>query len=300
MKQRNHGKHTMGWLVAIFCAVLLAGAIWGILTGIKKVMHYGEFATIQDDPALEHDAHEAEEQVPSVEEALPPNSYSADGFYEKDGIRFYHGGDYIGLAGVDVSQYQNEIDWEQVKEAGISFAFIRVGYRGYVSGELDLDSSFRSHLDGALAAGLDVGLYFFSQALTPEEAVEEAQYVLDQIDNEPITYPIVYDWEEVEAQARTDEMNMLMLTSCAEAFCRTIEEAGYQSAVYFNQAYGYQQLNLVSLKDFQFWLAEYSAVPSFAYDFQIWQYTNEGQVPGIDGPVDLNIAFQRKDESVSS
>lgn len=300
MKQRNRGTRTMGWIVIFFCLLLLAGALWGIVTGIKKVMHYGDYAIIQDDPALEYDAHEAEEQVPPVEEALPLNSYSADGFYEKDGLRFYHGGDYIGQAGVDVSQYQNEIDWQQVKESGISFAFIRVGYRGYVSGELDLDSAFHSHLNGALEAGLDVGLYFFSQALTPEEAAEEAEYVLEQIENEQITYPIVYDWEEVEAQARTDEMNMLMLTSCAEAFCSTIEKAGYKAAVYFNQAYGYQQFNLVSLKDYQFWLAEYSAVPSFAYDFQIWQYTNEGHVPGIDGPVDLNIAFHRKDETSSS
>lgn len=293
--KRNHRRGgVINWIVVLVCVLLVCAVIWGIVTGINKVMHYSQQATIQEDPILEHDAQEAEQTVPPVEEDLPKNSYSTDGFYETDGIRYYHGGDYVGVAGVDVSQYQSEIDWQQVRQAGISFAFIRVGYRGYVSGELDLDTAFRSHLDGALAAGLDVGVYFFSQALTPEEAREEAEYVLEQIKDDPITYPIVFDWEEVQAQARTDEMNMLMLSSCADAFCRTIEEAGYEAAVYFNQAYGYQQFNLVSLKDYQFWLAEYNAAPSFVYDFQFWQYTNEGEVPGIDGPVDLNIAFQRK------
>ena len=86
---------------------------------------------------------------------------------------------------------------------------------------------------------------------------------------------------------------LIMLTSCAEAFCRTIEEAGYDSAVYFNQAYGYQQFNLVSLLDYTFWLAEYNKAPTFYYDFQLWQYTNEGTVPGIEGPVDLNIWFEK-------
>lgn len=296
MKRKPRGNPVITWITILLLAAVVLAAVWGIVTGITKVMHYGQHTTIQeDDPALEV-PDEPTEDVPVVEEALPRNIYNADGFYEENGIRRYHGGDYIGVPGIDVSQYQTEIDWEQVKADGIEFAFIRVGYRGYVSGELDLDACFSSHLEGALAAGLDVGVYFFSQALTPEEAEEEANYVLEQIDGYAITYPIVFDWEEVQAQARTDEMNMLMLTSCAEAFCQTIEKAGYRSGIYFNQAYGYQQFNLVSLKEYEFWLAEYSLTPSFAYDFQIWQYTNEGKVPGIDGDVDLNLAFHKKSD----
>ena len=91
-------------------------------------------------------------------------------------------------------------------------------------------------------------------------------------------------------------MNMLMLTSCAQAFCETVEQAGYRGGVYFNQAYGYLQLNLVSLKDYYFWLAEYDETPSFAYDFQMWQYTDNGSVPGVEGPVDMNIAFQKREK----
>ena len=197
---------------------------------------------------------------------------------------------------MDVSAYQTSVDLSAVKEAGIDFAMVRVGYRGYSSGELDEDDYFLSHLEGAIEAGLHVGVYFFSQALTPDEAREEAQYVLDKIEGYALQYPVVFDWEEMHVPARTDEMNMLMLTSCAQAFCETVEAAGYRAGVYFNQAYGYGQLNLVSLKDYVFWLAEYADTPSFSYDFQIWQYTNEGQVPGIEGPVDLNIAFHRKDQ----
>jgi len=197
------------------------------------------------------------------------------------------------VPGIDVSAYQPDIDWTEVKASGIEFAMIRVGYRGYGSGKLDLDDCFLKHMQGALDAGLDVGVYFFSQALTPEEAVEEAEYVLTWIEGYDITCPVVFDWEEVDAPARTDDMNMVMLTSCAEAFCKTVEEAGYEAAVYFNQAYGYQQFNLVSLREYQFWLAEYADVPTFAYDFQMWQYTNEGTVPGINGPVDLNIYFKQ-------
>lgn len=120
--------------------------------------------------------------------------------------------------------------------------------------------------------------------------------MLEQIKDYTITYPIIFDWEEVNTPegARTDEMNMLMLTTCAQEFCKTIEEAGYDACIYFNQTYGYQQFNLVSLSDYLFWLAEYDTHPSFAYHFQLWQYTNEGTVPGIEGHVDLNIAFKKK------
>ena len=295
MSKKPRGSRALTIVFALLGAVLIIAILWGIVTGIAKLMHYGEHATIQQEPEPETQ-EEAPAEEPQPEEALPKNTFNTDGFYELDGIRYYHGGDLVGVAGVDVSAYQTSVDWSAVKEAGIDFAMVRVGYRGYSSGELDEDDYFLSHLEGAIEAGLHVGVYFFSQALTPDEAREEAQYVLDKIEGYALQYPVVFDWEEMHVPARTDEMNMLMLTSCAQAFCDTVEAAGYRAGVYFNQAYGYGQLNLVSLKDYVFWLAEYADTPAFAYDFQIWQYTNEGQVPGIEGPVDLNIAFHRKDQ----
>ena len=295
MSKKPRGSRALTIVFALLGAVLIIAILGGIVTGIAKLMHYGEHATIQQEPEPETQ-EEAPAEEPQPEEALPKNTFNTDGFYELDGIRYYHGGDLVGVAGVDVSAYQTSVDWSAVKEAGIDFAMVRVGYRGYSSGELDEDDYFLSHLEGAIEAGLHVGVYFFSQALTPDEAREEAQYVLDKIEGYALQYPVVFDWEEMHVPARTDEMNMLMLTSCAQAFCETVEAAGYRAGVYFNQAYGYGQLNLVSLKDYVFWLAEYADTPAFAYDFQIWQYTNEGQVPGIEGPVDLNIAFHQKDQ----
>ena len=298
MKRNSRGNRGVTLVIVFICVAFVFAVLWGIVTGIGKLMHYGEGTTIASQPEPEDPPvpEVEEETVPDEEDALEKNLYSADGFYDVNGIRRYHGGDYEGVAGVDVSSYQQDIDWTAVKEAGVEFAIIRVGYRGYKSGELDLDNCFKEHIEGALAAGLDVGVYFFSQALTPEEAAEEAEFVLDEIEGYTITYPVVYDWEEVEVSggARTDEMNMLMLTSCAKAFCDVVEQAGYVPCVYFNQTYGYQQFNLMSLKEYQFWLAEYDTHPSFAYHFQLWQYTNEGSVPGIQGNVDMNICFKKK------
>jgi len=228
------------------------------------------------------------------EQRLPKNVYEADGFYEQNGLLLYDGPDAVGVAGIDVSSYQKSIDWQKVKEAGVEFAMIRLGYRGYTTGNLDLDDYFLENMENAAAAGVKIGIYFFSQALNEEEAREEAAFVINWLRGYDIEYPVVFDWEEVDAEARTDDMKMVMLTNCALAFCEEIEKAGYTPGIYFNQIYGYQILSLPSLENYVFWLAEYNDVPTFAYDFTMWQYTNEGNVPGISGPVDMNICFQKK------
>jgi len=293
MKRKKRGNRGLRLVIIFICVALLFAVVWGITTVLDRLSRYGDSTVIQSEAADSEPEEENVAQQEETEDPLPPNDYAPDGFDERNGFKIYSSDGIIGVPGIDVSAYQPDIDWTEVKASGIEFAMIRVGYRGYGSGKLDLDDCFLNHMQGALDAGLDVGVYFFSQALTPEEAVEEAEYVLTWIEGYDITCPVVFDWEEVDAPARTDDMNMVMLTSCAEAFCKTVEEAGYEAAVYFNQAYGYQQFNLVSLREYQFWLAEYADVPTFAYDFQMWQYTNEGTVPGINGPVDLNIYFKQ-------
>ena len=293
MKQKKRGNRGLRLVIIFICVALLFAVVWGITTVLDRLSRYGDSTVIQSEAVDPEQEEENIAQQEETEDPLPPNDYAPDGFDERNGFKIYSSDGIIGVPGIDVSAYQPDIDWAEVKASGIEFAMIRVGYRGYGSGRLDLDDCFLKHMQGALDAGLDVGVYFFSQALTPEEAVEEAEYVLTWIEGYDITCPVVFDWEEVDAPARTDDMNMVMLTSCAEAFCKTVEEAGYEAAVYFNQAYGYQQFNLVSLREYQFWLAEYADVPTFAYDFQMWQYTNEGTVPGINGPVDLNIYFKQ-------
>ena len=205
--------------------------------------------------------------------------------YEKNGRK--------ALTGIDVSVYQGDIDWEAVAQSGVEFAIIRLGYRGYSQGAIQLDRNFEQNMRGALEAGLDVGVYFFSQAITPQEGMEEAQFVLDALADCDITYPVVFDWEFVTAdQARTHEMEGEALTDCALAFCELVATAGYTPMVYFNQDIGYFYYQLDELDQYPFWLAEYDSKPDFFYDFEIWQYTHTGTVPGIQGSVDLNLAFE--------
>jgi GH25 family lysozyme M1 (1,4-beta-N-acetylmuramidase) len=175
----------------------------------------------------------------------------------------------------------------------VDFAIIRLGYRGYTQGAIQTDSCFYQNIQGALDAGLDVGVYFFSQAITPEEARQEADYVLSLLESYPITCPVVYDWEPITFAegARTDQLENEVLTQCAAAFCQQIAQAGYTPAVYFNQEMGYFSFDLKELSPFQFWLAEYDSYPSFYYGFTMWQYTHEGRVDGIQTPVDWNLDF---------
>lgn len=220
---------------------------------------------------------------------LDPSAFSVDGRgrvqYAKDGLR--------ALTGIDISFYQQEIDWQAVAADGIDFAIIRLGYRGYTEGGLFTDSLFVQHMQGALDAGLEVGVYFFSQAITPEEAQEEADYVLAALERYQLTYPVVFDWEPVTPgnNARTDGLDNATLTQCAKAFCTRIQEGGFTPAVYFNQDMGYLAFDLEELAAFPFWLAEYDSTPYFYYDFILWQYSNTGTVAGIQGNVDLNLDF---------
>ena len=198
--------------------------------------------------------------------------------------------------GIDVSVYQGEIDWQAVAASGVNFAMIRVGYRGYGSaGKLMPDKYFVQNIQGALAAGLDVGVYFFSQAITVEEAHEEAAYVLEQIKDYPLTYPVVFDWERQNYDgSRTQTVpSVSTMTQMVNAFCGDMEAAGYEAMVYFNPSDGYRYYDLSQMTQYPIWLAQYNSVPTFYYQFVMWQYTSSGRVPGISGNVDLNIRFIR-------
>ena len=196
------------------------------------------------------------------------------------------------LTGIDVSAHQKDIDWRWVKASGVDYAMIRIGYRGYESGKIVTDAYAEANLAGAAAVGLPVGVYFFSQALTVEEAVEEAQFVLDAIAEYDITMPVVFDWEHVaDEEARSAEMDPRTLTDCALAFLQTIEEGGYTPMMYFNPYQAKNDLYLEELTDYDFWLARYTKRMDFPYRVKMWQYTDSGTVPGIEVPVDINIWF---------
>ena len=161
-----------------------------------------------------------------------------------------------------MSYYQEDIDWRAVKNSGIDFVMIRLGYRGYETGKLVLDSRFREYVSGATAAGLDVGIYFFSQAITVEEAREEARFVLSNLQGYAVTYPVVFDWEIIGVKpARTDDLHPQLLTAAARAFCDTVAAAGYTPAIYFTKYLGYVSYDIGRLGDYDFWFAEYTDAP---------------------------------------
>ena len=194
--------------------------------------------------------------------------------------------------GVDVSEHQGEIDWQAVAEAGIDFAVIRIGGRLMQSGTIFEDKYFRANLEGAKAAGLKVGVYFFSQALNAQEGLEEAEFVLGLLDGVELDYPVVCDWEYLGGNtARTYGVEPAEITAGIDAFCARVEEASYRGMLYFNAYCGYIKMDLRELTDYDFWYAQYSDVPSYRYHFQMWQYSSSGQVDGIDSDVDLNISF---------
>ncbi len=229
-----------------------------------------------------------------VLENVPAFSKNKQQIKTRNGRKYYIENSKItSILGVDVSVHQDKIDWEKVKESGVDFAMIRLGYRGYGSGEAGLDENYAENISGARAAGLDAGVYFFSQAITAEEAVEEANLVIKSLDGLDVNYPVVFDWEIItDDSARTDNVSVDTLTDCCVAFCETIKNAGYTPMIYQNKRTSIFKLDLNRLNDYDFWLAEYNDEPSYYYDFAMWQYTSSGRVPGIKGKVDLNISFK--------
>ena len=228
---------------------------------------------------------------------IPRSVYGLEGFASENGRVTYEDENWYTVPGIDVSSHQGVIDWQAVAGDGIGFAIIQAGYRGYSDGMCSEDEQFRANLSGAKAAGLETGVYFFSQAVNEEEAREEAAYVLGLLNGEALDLPVYYDWERVEsAPARTDEVNGETVTACAKAFCETVEAGGYEAGVYFNQNYVYTLVDLAQLLDYPLWMAQYQTVPDFFYHFTCWQYTDSGTVAGITGPVDLDLRFLEKTE----
>lgn len=196
------------------------------------------------------------------------------------------------MLGIDVSEWQENIDWEKVKAAGIEFVMIRVGWRGSESGRLNPDTAAQGHYEGAAAAGLKIGAYFFSQAITPAEAVEEAEFLLEITKDWHLSMPAVFDWEYISADARTGNMDATTLTACSKAFCDRVAQAGYTPMIYFNTSQSLTLLHLWQLTDYKFWLAQYKNTLQYPYKVDMWQYTDAGSVPGIDGAVDINLLFR--------
>ncbi|MCR5664636.1 MAG: glycoside hydrolase [Oscillospiraceae bacterium] len=231
-------------------------------------------------------------------EGVPVNTITEEDFIWQGSTPLYVGDEYRVTRGIDVSEHQKEIDWRQVANAGMDFAFIRIARRGYSEGGLFEDEYYAKNIEGALEAGLKVGVYFFSQATSPEEAAEEAEMTIRLLEpyRASITLPVVYDWEKIyeDPSARTAGLEASTLSDCAAAFCDKVAEAGYTPSIYFNRHTGYYGFDLKRLENCVFWFALPEAkYPSFYYATDIWQYSFTAEVPGISTPTDVNLMFRK-------
>jgi GH25 family lysozyme M1 (1,4-beta-N-acetylmuramidase) len=279
-------------LVLAVTALLLAAVTAGF--AIYCIPFYGT----GDDPApIATDPPEPPPTPAPTEEPEPtlpppePNPYGQLDFqYNRNNYLKLLEGE--SITGIDVSRYQYEIDFEAVKASGVDFVIIRLAYRGYESGKIVFDKYAHSNLEKAAEAGLDIGVYFFSQAITPEEAEEEAYFVLEAIQDYDLSMPIVFDWESVsDPNARTADMDKETLTKCCKAFLDTIQAAGEWPMLYLNRRQAKYHMDIAQLKDYDFWLAAYTDRMDFPYKIKMWQYTNKGSVPGVVGECDVNIYF---------
>lgn len=198
--------------------------------------------------------------------------------------------------GIDVSKWQANIDWKAVAGAGIDFAIIRVGYRGYTGGTLVEDEYFRKNIAGATKAGIKVGVYFFSQAVTEAEAIEEASAAIAAVKGYHLDYPIFIDteWSGGYPNGRADKLSKADRTKVVKAFCKTVRNSGYKAGVYASKSWYHDNLYADELNEYFIWVAQYNTECNYTGKYDMWQYTSQGSVPGIKGNVDMNVCYKRE------
>ena len=221
---------------------------------------------------------------------IPENDYEVTSFYfSDDGRLHYDDDDRTSLVVMDVSYSQKDIDWEKVRDDGIDMAMIRLGYRGYESGALNLDAYFDANAEGSKAAGVEAGVYFFSQAVSIEEAEEEARFVIQHYKDKKLTGPIAFDMEPIPGADRITYLTLEEKTAIADAFLNYIKKKGYEPLLYGNPKWLKGSVDLSRLTDYDVWLAHYTNQTGYPYSYCMWQYTDKGSVNGITGDVDLSV-----------
>ena len=230
-----------------------------------------------------------------IRDDLQKNDYVLENLniLEDGEVQYMQDGQVVSHKGIDVSKHQGNIDWTKVAADGVEFAFIRVGLRGYgTEGKLVEDEYFEQNVKGALQAGIKVGVYFYSQAITDEELLEEANLVLEKVKPYNIELPIVFDVEKVSGgKGRANELSVEERTRLTALFCQTIQDAGYKPMIYHNMEMGTLMLDLGQLEQYDKWFAYYNDDLYYPYAYKVWQYSEKGAVDGINEEVDLNIWF---------
>ncbi|MGN1148425.1 MAG: glycoside hydrolase family 25 protein [Lachnospiraceae bacterium] len=253
---------------------------------------------VQEDPATDgrHTlvvSADGKEEWVLISPYLPKSEYDYTKLVcQSNLMKYYEDGRQVSYVGADISKYQDYVDFVKLKKAGVDFVMLRVGARGYGTGQLMLDDYFQENIKRATDAGLEIGLYFFSQAITTDEAVEEANLVLENIGEYEITYPIAFDMELIPNDtSRIDNLTREEKTTIAKKFLDTIEAAGYKPMLYGNKEWLIKKVDLSKLTAYDVWLSQPGDIPDYPYKFTMWQYSNTTVIDGIAGYANLNISF---------
>lgn len=226
---------------------------------------------------------------------LTKNTYNLTGLEDKAGLkRYMENGKKISYVGVDISRQNGDVNFASVKAAGVDYVMIRLGGRGYNTGQITLDENFKKNIEGAAAAGLDIGIYFYSQAISQEEAVEEVNFVIQNLEpyRAQVRYPIAFDMEFVANDAaRIDGLSKEDKTNIATSFLEGVKAAGYVPMIYGDKEWLIKEIDLARLKDYDVWLAQEEDLPDYPYQYTMWQYSTDGVLNGVTGEANLNICF---------
>lgn len=253
---------------------------------------------VQNDPATDGKHTlvkyaDGKEEWVLISPYLPKHEYDFTKLVcQSDLMKYYEDNKLVSFVGTDISKYQDYVDFVKLKKAGVDFVMLRVGARGYGSGQLILDDYFSDNIKRASDAGLDIGVYFFSQAITEEEAIEEANMVIENIKDYQITYPVAFDMEYIlNDTARIDNLSKSEKTAITKAFLDTVQNAGYIPMIYGNKEWLIKQIDMSKLTAYDVWLSQQEDIPDYPYKFSMWQYSNDGSLDGIAGYANLDISF---------
>ena len=253
---------------------------------------------VEDDPSTDGKHTlityaDGEEEWVLISPYLPKHEYDYTKLVcQSNLMKYYEDGKQVSYVGVDISKYQDYVDFVKLKKAGVNFVMLRVGARGYGTGQLTLDEYFLDNIKRASDAGLDIGLYFFSQAVTTDEAVEEANLVLENIGDYKITYPIAFDMELIANDtSRIESLTREEKTTIAKKFMDTVKDAGYKPMLYGNKEWLIKRIDLSKLTAYEIWLSQPGDIPDYPYKFTMWQYSTTTTIDGIAGYANLNISF---------
>lgn len=278
-KKRRYRRRRVKWmnlLQQLFFLILALGVI-GKAIGSRRESGENGIAVSTPDPVYK-------------------NSYVSSGFDKSASLWTYEDETYTSLKGIDVSYVQKDIDWGKAAAAGVQFAYIRAGYRGYSEGLLHTDDYFAKNMAGAAAAGIPVGVYWVSHGISPQEIVSEAEYLSDLLKEYELSYPVVFDMEPAAESDRINALSRGQKTMLAAAFVQAMRRHGYQVTIYGSQSWLTQDISMAALQDeADFWLAAYDVeFPRFDYAYSCWQYSHTGEIDGISTAVDLNVLFVKK------